>query len=136
MTRLDTRLADQGMSIEVSADAKNALADRGFDPVLGARPLRRTIQQDIEDPLSEKILFNELHSGQRIYVDVEGEGPLATFTFRGEMDDRVLTRSKDEKDNTGAIPEAGPANDAAGKPEATEDSDGKAVAQASQTTEE
>lgn len=136
LTRLDTRLADQGMSIEVSADAKNALADRGFDPVLGARPLRRTIQQDIEDPLSEKILFNELHSGQRIYVDVEGEGPLATFTFRGEMDDRVLTRSKDEKDNTGAIPEAGPANDAAGKPEVTEDSDGKAVAQASQTTEE
>ena len=136
LTRLDTRLADQGMSIEVSADAKNALADRGFDPVLGARPLRRTIQQDIEDPLSEKILFNELHSGQRIYVDVEGEGPLATFTFRGEMDDRVLTRSKDEKDNTGAIPEAGPANDAAGKPEATEDSDGKAVAQANQTTEE
>lgn len=136
LTRLDTRLADQGMSIEVYADAKNALADRGFDPVLGARPLRRTIQQDIEDPLSEKILFNELHSGQRIYVDVEGEGPLATFTFRGEMDDRVLTRSKDEKDNTGAIPEAGPANDAAGKPEATEDSDGKAVAQASQRTEE
>ena len=136
LTRLDTRLADQGMSIEVSDDAKNALADRGFDPVLGARPLRRTIQQDIEDPLSEKILFNELHSGQRIYVDVEGEGPLATFTFRGEMDDRVLTRSKDEKDNTGAIPEAGPANDAAGKPEATEDSDGKAVAQANQTTEE
>lgn len=139
LTRLDTRLADQGMSIEVSDDAKNALADRGFDPVLGARPLRRTIQQDIEDPLSEKILFNELHSGQRIYVDVEGEGPLATFTFRGEMDDRVLTRSKDEKDNTGAIPEAGPANDAAGKPEATDNTDGaggKAVAQANQTTEE
>ncbi|EFG47482.1 ATPase family associated with various cellular activities (AAA) [Brevibacterium mcbrellneri ATCC 49030] len=139
LTRLDTRLADQGMSIEVSDDAKNALADRGFDPVLGARPLRRTIQQDIEDPLSEKILFNELHSGQRIYVDVEGEGPLATFTFRGEMDDRVLTRSKDEKDNTGAIPEAGLANEEAGKPDVTDDTDGaggKAVAQANQTTEE
>ncbi|MDK8347205.1 ATP-dependent Clp protease ATP-binding subunit [Brevibacterium sp. UMB1308A] len=139
LTRLDTRLADQGMSIEVSADAKNALADRGFDPVLGARPLRRTIQQDIEDPLSEKILFNELHSGQRIYVDVEGEGPLATFTFRGEMDDRVLTRSKDEEDNTGAIPEAGLANEEAGKPDVTDDTDGaggKAVAQANQTTEE
>ncbi|MDK7749240.1 ATP-dependent Clp protease ATP-binding subunit [Brevibacterium sp. UMB10442] len=139
LTRLDTRLADQGMSIEVSDDAKNALADRGFDPVLGARPLRRTIQQDIEDPLSEKILFNELHSGQRIYVDVEGEGPLATFTFRGEMDDRVLTRSKDEEDNTGAIPEAGLANEEAGKPDVTDDADGaggKAVAQANQTSEE
>lgn len=139
LTRLDTRLADQGMSITVSDDAKNALADRGFDPVLGARPLRRTIQQDIEDPLSEKILFNELHSGQRIYVDVEGEGPLATFTFRGEMDDRVLTRSKDEEDNTGAIPEAGLANEEAGKPDVTDNADGaggKAVAQANQTTEE
>ncbi len=139
LTRLDTRLADQGMSITVSDEAKNALADRGFDPVLGARPLRRTIQQDIEDPLSEKILFNELHSGQRIYVDVEGEGPLATFTFRGEMDDRVLTRSKDEKDNTGAIPEAGLANEEAGKPDVTDNTDGaggKAVAQANQTTEE
>lgn len=139
LTRLDTRLADQGMSITVSDDAKNALADRGFDPVLGARPLRRTIQQDIEDPLSEKILFNELHSGQRVYVDVEGEGPLATFTFRGEMDDRVLTRSKDEEDNTGAIPEAGLANEEAGKPDVTDDADGaggKAVAQANQTSEE
>ena len=139
LTRLDTRLADQGMSITVSDDAKNALADRGFDPVLGARPLRRTIQQDIEDPLSEKILFNELHSGQRVYVDVEGEGPLATFTFRGEMDDRVLTRSKDKEDNTGAIPEAGLANEEAGKPDVTDDADGaggKAVAQANQTTEE
>ena len=139
LTRLDTRLADQGMSITVSDDAKNALADRGFDPVLGARPLRRTIQQDIEDPLSEKILFNELHSGQRIYVEVEGEGPLATFTFRGEMDDRVLTRSKDEEDTTGAIPEAGLANEEAGKPDVTDDADGaggKAVAQANQTAEE
>jgi len=51
--------------------------------VLGARPLRRTIQREIEDPVSEKILFGELRAGQLILVDVEGEGAEATFTFVG-----------------------------------------------------
>jgi ATP-dependent Clp protease ATP-binding subunit ClpC len=48
------------------------LATRGFDQVLGARPLRRTIQREIEDQLSEKILFGELRPGQIIIVDVDG----------------------------------------------------------------
>jgi ATP-dependent Clp protease ATP-binding subunit ClpC len=69
------------------------LASRGFDPVLGARPLRRTIQREIEDQLSEKILFGEIEGGQIVIVDVEGvEAPegsrsaddKARFTFRGE----------------------------------------------------
>ena len=54
------------------------LAKRGFDPVLGARPLRRTIQREIEDQLSEKILFDEIGPGQIVMVDVDnwdGEGP-------------------------------------------------------------
>jgi ATP-dependent Clp protease ATP-binding subunit ClpC len=64
------------------------LAKRGFDPVLGARPLRRTIQREIEDQLSEKILFDEIGPGQIVTVDVEnwdGEGPAedAVFTFTG-----------------------------------------------------
>ena len=48
------------MGLEVTAAAKQLLAKKGWDPVLGARPLRRTIQRDIEDALSEKILFGEL----------------------------------------------------------------------------
>jgi ATP-dependent Clp protease ATP-binding subunit ClpC len=56
--------------------------------VLGARPLRRTIQREIEDALSEKILFSELRPGQIVLVDVEGdlegEGKSAKFTFKGE----------------------------------------------------
>ena len=52
--------------------------------MLGARPLRRTIQREIEDTLSEKILFGELRPGQIVVVDVEGEGEDAKFTFRGE----------------------------------------------------
>jgi ATP-dependent Clp protease ATP-binding subunit ClpC len=51
--------------------------------VLGARPLRRTIQREIEDYLSEKILFGELKAGQIVTVDVQGTGPQAQFTFKG-----------------------------------------------------
>jgi ATP-dependent Clp protease ATP-binding subunit ClpC len=54
-------------------NAKKYLAKKGFDPVLGARPLRRTIQRDIEDNLSERILFNELLPGQIVVVDCEGD---------------------------------------------------------------
>jgi ATP-dependent Clp protease ATP-binding subunit ClpC len=51
--------------------------------VLGARPLRRTIQREIEDALSEKILFGELKAGQIVIVDVEGTAPEAQLTFKG-----------------------------------------------------
>ena len=83
IAKLDKRLRDKDMGIELTPRAKNLLARRGYDPVLGARPLRRTIQRDIEDSLSEKILFSELTAGQLIVVDVEGEGDLAHFTFEG-----------------------------------------------------
>ncbi|WP_342318409.1 ATP-dependent Clp protease ATP-binding subunit [Corynebacterium mayonis] len=69
--RVDKNLAAQDMGIELSEKAKNLLAVRGFDPVLGARPLRRTIQREIEDVLSEKILFGEIGAGEIITVDVE-----------------------------------------------------------------
>lgn len=71
------------MDIELSDAAKELLAERGFDPVLGARPLRRAIQREIEDQLSEKILYGELKAGQKILVDAEGEGLLGQFTFVG-----------------------------------------------------
>ena len=71
------------MALELTQPAKDLLAARGFDPVLGARPLRRTIQREIEDSIAEKMLYGELRSGQIVLVDVEGEGPEATFTFTG-----------------------------------------------------
>ena len=83
VARLDERLKDRDMGIEVRPHAKKILAERGYDPVLGARPLRRTIQREIEDALSEKILYGELKSGQIVIVDAEGEGADAKFTFRG-----------------------------------------------------
>ena len=74
--------------MELTDKAKSLLAKRGFDPVLGARPLRRTIQREIEDALSEKILFEEVGPGQLVTVDVdnwdgEGSGEDAVFTFTG-----------------------------------------------------
>ncbi|CAB5239387.1 unannotated protein [freshwater metagenome] len=83
ITNLDERLHAKDMAIELTPAAKDLLAQRGYDPLLGARPLRRTIQREIEDALSERILFSELKAGDVIVVDVEGEGADAKFTFKG-----------------------------------------------------
>jgi len=72
VSRVEKALAAKDMGIELTEQAKNLLAARGFDPVLGARPLRRTIQREIEDVLSEKILFGEVGAGEIVTVDVEG----------------------------------------------------------------
>ncbi|HEX6916447.1 MAG TPA: ATP-dependent Clp protease ATP-binding subunit [Phycicoccus sp.] len=83
IAKLDKRLKDKDMGIELTPTSKNLLAVKGYDPVLGARPLRRTIQREIEDVLSEKILFGELKSGEIVVVDGTGEGKDDTFTFQG-----------------------------------------------------
>jgi len=83
IAKLDKRLKDKDMGIELTTEAKQLLAKKGYDPVLGARPLRRTIQREIEDVLSEKILYGELKAGELVLVGVEGEGKAATFTFTG-----------------------------------------------------
>jgi len=86
--RVEKQLKGKDMAMELTDKAKSLLAKRGFDPVLGARPLRRTIQREIEDQLSEKILFDEVGPGQLVTVDVdnwdgEGAGEDAVFTFTG-----------------------------------------------------
>ncbi|MGC5029197.1 ATP-dependent Clp protease ATP-binding subunit [Micromonospora sp. DT229] len=73
IARIETQLRNKDMGLELTDNAKKYLAAKGFDPVLGARPLRRTIQRDIEDNLSERILFNELIPGQIVVVDCEGD---------------------------------------------------------------
>ncbi|MBP6996077.1 MAG: ATP-dependent Clp protease ATP-binding subunit [Phycicoccus sp.] len=90
IAKLDKRLKDKDMGIELTPAAKSALAVKGYDPVLGARPLRRTIQREIEDILSEKILFGELKAGEIVAVDAQGEDKDATFTFVGTPQPREL----------------------------------------------
>ena len=88
--KLGARLWDQGMSIVLTDDAKQLLADRGYDPVLGARPLRRAIQRDIEDELSERLLFGQFTKGHTIVVDVDHDAVPKTFTFVGHDSDYQL----------------------------------------------
>ena len=83
IAQLDERLRAKDMGIELTTGAKALLAKRGYDPVLGARPLRRTIQRELEDVLSEKMLFGDLKAGEIILVDVSDETLEATFTFKG-----------------------------------------------------
>jgi ATP-dependent Clp protease ATP-binding subunit ClpC len=86
ISRIETQLRNKDMSMELTDSAKLYLAKKGFDPVLGARPLRRTIQRDIEDSLSERILFNELKPGQIVVIDCEGDPAdidKAKLVFRG-----------------------------------------------------
>ncbi|MDQ1617225.1 MAG: ATP-dependent Clp protease ATP-binding subunit ClpC, partial [Actinomycetota bacterium] len=85
LAKLDERLRDKDMGLEMTTAAKALLAKRGYDPVLGARPLRRTIQRDIEDVLSEKILFGEVRPGQIVLVDVAPESDEEVFSFVGEQ---------------------------------------------------
>ncbi|HOT79299.1 MAG TPA: ATP-dependent Clp protease ATP-binding subunit, partial [Microthrixaceae bacterium] len=86
IARVGVQLSGQGMGLEITEAAKLLLADRGYDPTMGARPLRRAIQRLVEDPLSEKLLWKEFRAGQIIRVDVapdpEKDGE-QIFTFEG-----------------------------------------------------
>jgi ATP-dependent Clp protease ATP-binding subunit ClpC len=87
MRRVVTQLQGQGLGIELTEAAKKHLAEKGYDPSLGARPLRRAIQRLVEDPLSERLLWKEFRAGQIIVVDSEVDP---------ETDERVITFSSKE----------------------------------------
>ncbi|WP_120005599.1 ATP-dependent Clp protease ATP-binding subunit [Nesterenkonia muleiensis] len=81
MDRLRKRLAEQSMTLEISIEAREFLAEKGYDPSMGARPLRRTIQSMIEDQLSERILYGEIPHGAEISVGLKGSGADRELTF-------------------------------------------------------
>ena len=71
--RLEQRLAQQNLTLEVNADAKKLIAREGYDPQFGARPLKRAIQEHLLDPLATKLLAGEFKPGDRIKVGVKSE---------------------------------------------------------------
>jgi ATP-dependent Clp protease ATP-binding subunit ClpC len=71
--RVEEQLKSKDVDIELTDAAKELLAEKGYDPSLGARPLRRTIQRMVEDPLSEKLLYKDFTAGQTIIVDARDE---------------------------------------------------------------
>lgn len=85
--RLRARLEEQGIEIELSDAAREFLAEEGYDPTLGARPLRRAIQRLVEDPLSEALLAGRFTSGQKIVMDVKRK----KIDFRLKEGEKVTT---------------------------------------------
>lgn len=74
LAQLQKRLAQRRLTLEVSAPAKTWLAERGFDPLYGARPLRRLVQQSIGDQLAKMLLAGEVHDGDTVSVDISADG--------------------------------------------------------------
>jgi ATP-dependent Clp protease ATP-binding subunit ClpB len=84
LERVRKLLAERGLKLSVSDSAKAFLAREGWDPTYGARPLKRTIQRVLQDPLALKLLQNEFREGQAIHVDFDGEGLTFTAVVEGE----------------------------------------------------
>jgi ATP-dependent Clp protease ATP-binding subunit ClpC len=84
--RVRVQLESQGLGLELSQAAKYLVVEKGYDPTLGARPLRRALQRLVEDPLSEKILWKEFRAGETVIVDVERDEEVGedVIVFRGE----------------------------------------------------
>jgi ATP-dependent Clp protease ATP-binding subunit ClpC len=74
---LRQRMEERGIQLEISEAARGALADEGYDPAFGARPLRRVVQRQLESPLSRRVLAGDFESGDKVVVDWSAEG----FTF-------------------------------------------------------
>ncbi len=74
LSRLLSRLTDRKITLSVDADARSWLADEGYDPVFGARPLKRVIQRTLQDPLAEMLLANDVVSGQTVEVSAKAGG--------------------------------------------------------------
>ncbi len=79
LAHLDRLLADRRITITLSERAKAFLAERGFDPVYGARPLKRVIQRELQDPLALALLEGRIADGEAVWVDVDAEGEHLTF---------------------------------------------------------
>ncbi len=81
MEEISTRLAEQGLTVELTEAAREWLAEEGYDPQFGARPLKRTLQQRVESPLSVKLLRGIFQSGDTVVIDIGEEG--LTFAQKG-----------------------------------------------------
>ncbi|MGD8435373.1 MAG: AAA family ATPase, partial [Syntrophobacterales bacterium] len=87
---LQQRLEDRRIELEFSDEAKNLLAERGYDPVYGARPLKRVIQKMVETPLAKKIMAGELEDGSRLRVSTDEQGIVFKVTPPEERNKAVL----------------------------------------------
>lgn len=73
LKKVEGRLLEKGIKIDISQKSRDYLAEKGFDPNLGARPLKRVIQKEVLDPLALKIVAGEIKGGERVKIDFDGE---------------------------------------------------------------
>jgi ATP-dependent Clp protease ATP-binding subunit ClpB len=85
LRRLERLLADRKIEIDLDQRARDALAQRGYDPVYGARPLRRVIQKDIQDPLARLILEGKVKDGEKVRITFDGND----FLFNGAAEKKA-----------------------------------------------
>jgi ATP-dependent Clp protease ATP-binding subunit ClpC len=96
--RVQGQLQAKALDIELTEDAKDWLSKKGYDPTLGARPLRRTIQREIEDALSEKLLFGDFSANQLIVVDIEEDKPIFRAVDAPEVPPMELANAGEAED--------------------------------------
>jgi ATP-dependent Clp protease ATP-binding subunit ClpC len=110
MRRVREEMAKHGTVIELTDDARELLVEQGYDPAMGARPLRRAIQRLIEDPLADFILGRELTPASTIIVDrrenpVEDESLIEIRLIEGQPVPATIGGPEDEAADNGASPE-------------------------------
>jgi ATP-dependent Clp protease ATP-binding subunit ClpB len=98
LARLARRLADRHLTLDVAAPAKDWLGQRGYDPVFGARPLKRVLQTEIETPLAQQIVGGEIRDGMRVEV---GLGPTGTLLFTPVVEAEVVTDPSEARRQAG-----------------------------------
>jgi ATP-dependent Clp protease ATP-binding subunit ClpC len=93
MKEVQERLSEHGITVELSEAARNWLADVGYDPSFGARPLKRAIQKYVESPLSLRLLAGEFKAGNHIVVDVDEKSPQLTFSLKEQANLSIEQKS-------------------------------------------
>jgi ATP-dependent Clp protease ATP-binding subunit ClpC len=96
LKRLREQMATHEASIELTDDAKEMLVEKGYDPAMGARPLRRAIQRHIEDPLADFVLGRELGPGATILVDRKNEDEVDITVIPAEITPEKVTVPPEE----------------------------------------
>ena len=102
---LEAQLADRNVTIELSDKARGWLAKRGYQPVYGARPLARVIQEHIKKPLAEELLFGRLTDGGSVRVDVGEDGESLSFTVEATSKARKRDGGTDGSSSRTEVPE-------------------------------
>jgi ATP-dependent Clp protease ATP-binding subunit ClpC len=102
MKEVEGRVLDHGLVMQVTDAVRDFLAERGFDPKMGARPLRRLIQDEIEDQLSEKLLRGEFGAGDTVELDIDSGGAIIVQTPKKKKSKsraKAKASTKDSKDS-------------------------------------